>query len=336
MGGSNASHGGLGDAYVSSFADWSKRVDAEQDGGTAAIKPPGTTLTMEHLHAAFDLLRQQQEALAQKAFFSSFYQQQASSIIGGIGALQHGQHRSPLAQVYGYPAQAAGPVYSGTLTCSAFPAHALYKTLPPSGAFYGADFAREDPEPESTGVEVGEIIAWRVWKVDELGFLTSVIVDDHVWDPDKPFKSDEINLTLGVHAFKDRKRAVQSYGSQAGAVIGRVKLWGEVYEFEEGYHAEFAEVHSLDFHRPDFVEPLSDNNEHLRGLRERYGVAENAYAPVPAYKRLSPSARAWKWISFYFGCYAVGYWLPLGMTYLVELSNQPALALTGVAQWPGL
>lgn len=133
-----------------------------------------------------------------------------------------------------------------------------------------------DPEPEDAGITVGEIIAWRAWKVKD-GLLTSMYRDD-LWPPDEPITGDPggsgcvENTRAGVHAFTTQKGALEYAIAHANGsvmvngspvVIGRVALWGEVIEHEQGYRAEFAKVHSLDV-------PLGVDDATMARLRTLY------------------------------------------------------------------
>lgn len=145
--------------------------------------------------------------------------------------------------------------------------------------------SQPDPEPENAGITVGEIIAWRSWKVKN-GLLTSMYADQHVWAPHEPITGNPsqkgAHHPVGVHAFKSEKAALEyampyrtrelTYNQHSmqtrvrevvPVVIGRVALWGEVIEHEKGYRAEYAKVHSLDV-------PLGISAEELDRLRALY------------------------------------------------------------------
>ncbi len=94
------------------------------------------------------------------------------------------------------------------------------------------------------GIRVGEIIAYRAWRVLTGGIwfwssddrLHSVFMRDYVWHPDQPASGDV--QTYGIYSFRDviRSRGDYGYGSQDGSLLfGKVKIWGEVVEHEEGY-----------------------------------------------------------------------------------------------------
>ena len=127
-----------------------------------------------------------------------------------------------------------------------------------------AIFANPFTEPiEDTGIELGEIIAWRVWRVIEgvsEHMLASIWM--HVlWYPGFVIDGDvrgmgnmglSTSLPTGIYAFKERRSAdVLAFQLSIGegnfkAVVGRVALWGEVIEHVNGYRASHARVHSLE------------------------------------------------------------------------------------------
>ncbi len=134
-----------------------------------------------------------------------------------------------------------------------------------------------DPEitVESTGIEVGEIIAWRAWRIKD-GILTSLVMDTP-WLPNETVEGSikgygGYGIPLGIYSFKkasDAWNGVQYTTDEEIIVAGQVALWGEVIEHEEGYRAENARVHSLDFIRPETPE----NETVLAKLQQRYGLA---------------------------------------------------------------
>ena len=140
---------------------------------------------------------------------------------------------------------------------------------------------RNDPEitVESTGIEVGEIIAWRAWRIKD-GVLKSLSMDTF-WLPGETVEGDlngpgEYGHRPGIYSFKKASAAWEFAGAaDVGArICGQVALWGEVVEHEEGYRAENARVHSLDYIRPETPE----NEVMLDKLRHRYGLADVDHA----------------------------------------------------------
>ena len=167
-------------------------------------------------------------------------------------------------------AAAPTPVFPGGIswvdTGSTFTIHSV------SPSFFKTP---DDPEitVESTGIEIGEIIAWRAWRIKH-GVLTS-LVRDTVWMPDETVEGvikgiGDHGKLLGIYSFKKASDAWNGCIYTADKYVsGQVALWGEVVEHEEGYRAENARVHSLDFIRPETPE----NETLLNKLRQRYGLA---------------------------------------------------------------
>ncbi len=120
----------------------------------------------------------------------------------------------------------------------------------------------------STKFQVGEIIAYRVWKVLFLrehpnSISVKSIYYHLVWPAHTPVKKeqdiweetlyDDWHQYYGIHAFKTmdilKRKFDCLHDSQSQTffnVLGRVKLWGEIIEHEEGYRAEYAQVMSID------------------------------------------------------------------------------------------
>jgi hypothetical protein len=135
-----------------------------------------------------------------------------------------------------------------------------------------------DPNNESArtlkhdGIRVGEIIAYRAWRVIEPSWwgqrgddlLHSVFRRDYVWHPDQPASGDV--RTHGIYSFRDVIRCKEDYGYTAGRdgplMFGKVKIWGEIVEHEAGYRSEFAKIVSLDY----------GDLELLEKFRKIYGV----------------------------------------------------------------
>jgi len=113
---------------------------------------------------------------------------------------------------------------------------------------------------ENTGIKVGEIIGWRCWEVSD-GWLYSVVMDSVEWEPGEVLQATNagfvagydpplcvVGRECGIHAFKSRKRAIRYATGRPGDIaVGKVALWGEIWEFEDGWHGEFARVESIDF-----------------------------------------------------------------------------------------
>ncbi len=203
--------------------------------------------------------------------------------VGNLGGTSNVQHRSPLAQALGGAAQGAGALNPGARTALevALAQQAGLARLRTAyqaavSAALGSGFAPEKPL-EDSGIELGEIIAWRAWRLRKNGILRSTHLATR-WLPGKIIEGD-VRFFAGVHAFKDRRAAIR-YGRLFNRgryiVIGQVALWGEVIEHELGYRASYARIHSIDRVMPKFMDfsPWSWlwRRHILRRLRERYGV----------------------------------------------------------------
>ncbi len=113
-----------------------------------------------------------------------------------------------------------------------------------------------------SGIRVGEIIGYRAWRVVSPGLfrrsgdrLRSVYVTDYVWEPNKPASGDV--RTHGIYSFRDLVRSREEYGYPVASgplLFGRVKIWGEVVEHEDGYRSQFARIISLDYGDPELLE----------------------------------------------------------------------------------
>lgn len=178
-------------------------------------------------------------------------------------------NREPFATSQSHP---TNPAYRGTV-CTWPEAHH-------AASFPNAD----DPGRtlEGTGIRAGEIIGWRVWWVVHGTSLLRSTYTNALWEPDgimrgrpHPYRTVE---PTGVHCWKDKDTAIDYATQEIGrAVIGTVKIWGEVIEFEKGYRAEFAKINSLDYYST--VSPTNwldvyfhARHELLIKLRQHYKV----------------------------------------------------------------
>ena len=110
-------------------------------------------------------------------------------------------------------------------------------------------------------VRVGEIVAWRYWRVvggiwrGPLTIWSSAVPMD--WTPGRPMTGYPARLPRlfmttaygeGIHAYENREEAwlnaVKS--DHSFLVIGTVWLWGHIILHERGYRAEFAYPRSFD------------------------------------------------------------------------------------------
>jgi len=118
--------------------------------------------------------------------------------------------------------------------------------------------------------QLGEIIAWRCWRVTSTGFLCSVFRST-VWNWKTDSKGNGAQMTGnvdqergGVYAWKTRAQAMR-YAPAQPIVIGQVRLWGEVVEHQRGYRAQFARIDRLCAYR-------RINKELYYAVAQRYGV----------------------------------------------------------------
>ncbi len=112
------------------------------------------------------------------------------------------------------------------------------------------------------GFRVGEIIAYRAWRVIKPGWLRSgddrlhsVLIKDYVWHPDEPASGDV--RTHGIYSCRHVIRSKEEYWYSVGSaslLFGKVKIWGEVVEHEWGYRAQFGKIVSLDYGDPELLE----------------------------------------------------------------------------------
>lgn len=133
--------------------------------------------------------------------------------------------------------------------------------------------AVEEPPKEPVkyaGIEIGEVEGWRGWHQNK-GFLTSLVKTEKHWVPGEPMagKPGDHDV-MGVNAFKEARRVIDDYGQpprdDKPIFIGRIALWGEIVEHEDGYRAEFGLPKSL-----EHVFPETQGNLYLLDkLRTKY------------------------------------------------------------------
>jgi hypothetical protein len=113
------------------------------------------------------------------------------------------------------------------------------------------------------GIRVGEIIAYRAWRVIGPGWLQrrddrlhSILMSDYVWHPDEPASGDV--RTHGIYSFRNVIKSTADYGYDSAVrgpfLFGKIKIWGEIVEHEAGYRSEFAKIVSLDYGDPELLE----------------------------------------------------------------------------------
>lgn len=125
------------------------------------------------------------------------------------------------------------------------------------GATSGLTVAGVNPTPqpapfalqlfEDAGIKAGEVTGYRCWMLNhETGLLHSSVYVDYVWHPDKIAEGDPSKPHEGVYAYKSILD-LHNYGtSDRHHVSGRVDMWGEVYEHERGYRAQYASISWID------------------------------------------------------------------------------------------
>jgi hypothetical protein len=120
----------------------------------------------------------------------------------------------------------------------------------------GANPNRDELRHE--GIRVGEIIAYRAWRVMEPVWddrLYSVFVRDYVWHPEFPASGDI--REHGIYSFRRVIRSHEDYChlfTNEPLVFGKVRIWGEIVEHEFGYRSEFAKIVSLDYGDPELLD----------------------------------------------------------------------------------
>jgi hypothetical protein len=111
-------------------------------------------------------------------------------------------------------------------------------------AYIGASLcAAFKPPIENAGIRIGEIEAFRCWNV-LCGKLQSV-AHQTIWPDDWKIEADNLpeeDNWHGIYAYKTEQDAI----AHGGMVAGKVKLWGQIIEHEEGYRAQYAKVVSID------------------------------------------------------------------------------------------
>lgn len=102
-------------------------------------------------------------------------------------------------------------------------------------------------EGKSEVLVPGEIVAWRVWRIQGRPLTLYSMAHDFVWKPKTVIGGDVLG-GYGVHAYKDVYGPVNDGYVAPGKdyVVGSVALWGEVIEHEGGYRAQYAKILSLD------------------------------------------------------------------------------------------
>jgi hypothetical protein len=113
------------------------------------------------------------------------------------------------------------------------------------------------PRPENYEVEavprVGEIVAHRLWWVDDVpdeGWHLRSVFQLSVWRPHVPMEGEPAWYMNGVHGWKtaahlDEYEQHLSHLSRL-FVRGTVELWGKVVQHDRGYRAQYGYPLTLD------------------------------------------------------------------------------------------
>jgi len=96
------------------------------------------------------------------------------------------------------------------------------------------------------------------------------------WEPGKPMEGDPTIAMYGVHAFKSILEAARQYRGSRNplptaqwdmCVFGRIALWGDIYEHDRGYRAQYGRpIEFTELDPPDHPEA----EEIMSRLRETY------------------------------------------------------------------
>jgi len=126
-----------------------------------------------------------------------------------------------------------------------------------------------------TEIKAGEIVAWRVWRVEKDGTFSSVH-NSTLWEENAAMEAhhpNDVANGYGFHAWKTEQQARDYALGLPDVAIGTVELWGEVVEHDEGYRAQFAQI-------KDIVERQQNAGGHYY-MRTNYGSLGQAPDPPP-------------------------------------------------------
>lgn len=165
-------------------------------------------------------------------------------------------------------------------------------TQAPESPFHEPHKPPPKPIPHS-GIIAGELTGYRVWRIENNNKLCSLI-RHLVWEPSETIKGDinepiynYININTqepilgGVYSFDTSEGCedewkfllnrfrlhniiLPDFCLYFGLAMGRVKLWGEVVQHQQGYRASFAKPIAI-----DKVYGSADTN---LLLRQNYGL----------------------------------------------------------------
>jgi len=182
------------------------------------------------------------------------------------------EHRGAAEEVHGGAAEgagagtgAAGPIitFPNALTVSSAGAgytnpsmitYGMGWVLASPGVYFGTVTAQQAAPLVDEGVKVGEVIAWRAWRV--VGVRLQSLSMSSFWQPGEPMEGRPFaNIYEGVYAYKTRKRLldehcyVDSSAFSAGTfAYGEVALCGNIVEHDHGYRAQYARILNLNGH----------------------------------------------------------------------------------------
>jgi len=118
-------------------------------------------------------------------------------------------------------------------------------------------------------MEVGEITAWRIWRLGNNGIVHSPITNLPWWPGEVMRSYPHPGADDGIYASKVRSELRWPPSPRASwpLVVGPVLLWGTVFEHAKGYRAENVRILSFD----GIVSwSAFDADEALALLRARY------------------------------------------------------------------
>lgn len=176
----------------------------------------------------------------------------------------------------------------------AMSAYAVSSVMPMGGSLMGTKDALgqwQAPPPLKSEMQVGEIKAWRAWRVVpslESGTGKLALRSTHmdtIWPADKPMECDATvpdRGAKGIYACKDitdlmgnmNGMEIAMGATQEPYVIGRVSLWGDVIEHATGYRAQYAKIIELN---DVLYGGKPEEKEILHELRLAYGFGDDGY-----------------------------------------------------------
>ena len=162
------------------------------------------------------------------------------------GGQHHGNHRQAGAQIHGSPGAVSGPDRARPITATQALSLKNAGAFPPRAVV--TDPSSDPRTVQDTGIEVGEVTAYRAWRVRRGTLVLESMLAGTAWWPGKAMEGDPENPRRGVHAFKTLDHVWWQYGRMPDAnwscyqppiAYGSVKLWGTIYEHALGYRAQF-------------------------------------------------------------------------------------------------